>query len=269
METKKELALVYMVAGMSSRFGGKIKQFAKVGKDGETLIECSMQQALEAGFTKIIFIVGELTALPFKEKFGDNFNGIPIFYAFQRFDKETRDKPWGSLDAVCSAKEFLDCPFVVCNGDDLYGAESFKKLAEHLRESNEEASLGYIMKDTIPEKGSVNRAIFEVKDDYILGIEENYSITKENMSERENSPVSMNFFALHPNTLGFLKDKLDQFKEINKLDRKVESLLPNTLAQLIKEGKIKMRIYSAEDKWLGVTNPEDEEIVREIIGKDM
>jgi len=53
----KEIALVYMVAGMSSRFGGKIKQFAKVGPNNTTLMEYSMKQSLAAGFTKIIFIV--------------------------------------------------------------------------------------------------------------------------------------------------------------------------------------------------------------------
>ena len=50
----KKVAIVYMVAGLSSRFGGKIKQFAQVRKKGETLIEVSMQQAIKAGFKEII-----------------------------------------------------------------------------------------------------------------------------------------------------------------------------------------------------------------------
>ena len=117
----KDIALVYMVAGMSSRFGGKIKQFAKVGPEGETLIEYSLNQAIPAGFTKIVFIVGNKTEKPFKEMFGDSYKGIPIKYASQNFDSASRDKPWGTTDALCSAKELLDCPFIICNGDDLYG----------------------------------------------------------------------------------------------------------------------------------------------------
>src|SRR3989344_8953487 len=107
----KNVAIVYMVAGMSSRFGGKIKQFAKVGPNDETLIEISLNQALKAGFSKIIFIVGNLTEAPFKEKFGNEYNGIPIEYAYQIFNPEKRDKQWGTLDAVCSIKEIIKTPF--------------------------------------------------------------------------------------------------------------------------------------------------------------
>ncbi len=88
----KEIAIVYMVAGMSSRFGGKIKQFARV-TDKETLIEYSLNQAINAGFNKIIFIVGKLTNLPFREKFGNSYKGIPIRYAEQDFDSACRDRP--------------------------------------------------------------------------------------------------------------------------------------------------------------------------------
>src|SRR3989344_9452907 len=98
-----ELALVYMVAGLSKRFGGKPKGLAKVGPNGETLLEYSLNQALPAGFTKIIFIVGEKTERLFKEKFGNSYKGVPIEYAMQEYDSAKRDKPWGTADALCSA----------------------------------------------------------------------------------------------------------------------------------------------------------------------
>jgi len=94
---KKDIAIVYIVAGMSSRFEGEIKQFAEVGLNGESLIECSLKQALPAGFTKIIFVVGKKTEKGFKEKFGSEYNGIPINYAFQDYDESLRDKPLGNL----------------------------------------------------------------------------------------------------------------------------------------------------------------------------
>mgnify|MGYP001614605345 FL=1 len=128
-----DIALVYMVAGLSSRFGGKIKQFAKVGPKGETIIEYSLNQALPEGFTKIIFIVGNKTEKPFRDMFGESYKGIPIFYSQQKFNEEEREKPWGTADALCSAKDVINCPFVVCNGDDIYGAETFRILVNHLK----------------------------------------------------------------------------------------------------------------------------------------
>ncbi len=82
---KKEISLICMVAGLSKRFGGKMKAFAEVGSNNETLIEYSLKQALLAGFTKIIFVVGEATERLFKDKFGNNYKGIPVQYALQKF----------------------------------------------------------------------------------------------------------------------------------------------------------------------------------------
>ena len=115
----EDISIVYLVAGLSSRFGGKIKQFAKVGANNETLIEVSMQQAIEAGFTKIIFVVGNLTETPFKSYFKGTFQNKPILYAKQSFDTATRAKPWGTADALCSAHSLINSPFVVCNGERL------------------------------------------------------------------------------------------------------------------------------------------------------
>ena len=166
----KGIALVYMVAGMSSRFEGKIKQFAEVGPKGEKLLEYSIKQAIPAKFSKIILIVGEKTEAPMREFFGNKYIGAPVLYAKQKFNPEERDKPWGTADALCSAKKIIDCPFIVCNGDDLYGRSSFKILADHLRSSNEAATLGYSIMEVIPEQGSTNRGIFKIEKGYVKDI---------------------------------------------------------------------------------------------------
>jgi len=174
---KKDIAVVYMVAGVSSRFGGKIKQFAKVGVNGETLIESSLNQAIKAGFTKIIFVVGNKTEGPFKKMFGGNYRGIPVFYASQKFDEGKRDRPWGTGDALVSAKSLVNCPFVVCNGDDLYGERTFKILANHAMDNYEEgtaATIGYRLINVLSAKGNVNRAIFKTNAGYVTDIEETY-----------------------------------------------------------------------------------------------
>ena len=265
---EKDIAIVYMVAGLSSRFGGKIKQFAQVGLDNETLIEYSLNQALKAGFTRIVFIVGNMTEKIFKEKFNDNYNGVPIDYALQSYNSMERDKPWGTSDAICSAKEILNCPFVICNGDDIYGTNTFKSLVEHLKKEEDEATIGYKLCEVIPEKGTTNRGIFQIKDNYVKTLKEVLGIEKSNLSKtrtKEDDLCSMNIFALHPKTIELIYNNLLEFKKEHNGDRKIEALLPEFISNLIEKGKIKMKIYSSEDKWLGVTNPNDEEKVREIL----
>ncbi|MDO8509219.1 MAG: sugar phosphate nucleotidyltransferase [Nanoarchaeota archaeon] len=261
----KDLALVYMVAGISSRFGGKIKQFAEVGPDGEKLLEYSIKQAIPAGFSKIVLIVGEKTEKPMKEIFGNSYMGLPILYAKQEYNQSERDKPWGTADALCSAKNVIDCPFVVCNGDDLYGQTGFEALANHLRKNNDEATLGYRILEVLPEKGSINRGIFRTENNYVKEINEVIGIFKNDLSAsgiKREDLCSMNIFALHANTIKTLDGIVKKFKEENKGNRKIECYLPVELSNLIKSGEISMRIYDSKEKWFGVTNPGDEEIVK-------
>lgn len=261
-----DVALVYMVAGISSRFGGKIKQFAKVSSGGETLIERSLKQALPAGFTKIIFMVGNKTEKPFKEKFGNSFEGIPVYYAKQMYDEKTRDRPWGTTDAVCAAKDLIDCPFVLANGDDLYGKNSFRIIVDYLKEKNEMATIGFSLGSMLPDEGTVNRGVFKKdENDYLIEIKEVLGISKENMSERglnKNSLCNPNLFGLKPEVIEYLKNILEKFKKEHKGDRKVECLLPIDLSDLISKRKIKIKVLETPDKWMGVTNPGDELIVQ-------
>lgn len=266
---KENISLVYMVAWMSSRFWWKIKQFAKVWPNNSTLIEYSINQALKSWIKKIIFIVGKMTKEPFQEKFWNEYMWVPIYYAEQTFEEKHRDKPRWTVDALCSATKFIDWPFVVCNWDDIYWENSFKILTEHLKESDELVSLWYILKNVIPEKGSTNRWIFKTdKNNYVQKIEENIWIEKDKLTERwlkKDDLASMNIFGLNKITLNLLNEKLKKFKEKNKWDRKIECYLPIEISNIMKENWIKMKIYSTPDKWFGVTNPEDEEIIKKQI----
>ncbi len=261
----EEIAIVYMTAGISSRFGGRMKQFAEVGPNGEKLIEYSIKQAIPAGFSKIIFIVGDKTEKPIKDFFRNNYLGTPVIYAIQNYNIKERDRPWGTVEALCSAKNLIDSSIVVCNGDDIYGQSSFKILFRHLQNSNEEATIGYKLIDVLPNNGNTNRGIFKINNEYIKEINEVFNIDKSDLSStnvKEDDLCSMNLFALHPKTITILDNILTEFKENHKGDRKIECLLPIELSRLIQDGKIKMKIYKTNDKWFGITNPEDEEIVR-------
>ncbi|MFH1607865.1 MAG: sugar phosphate nucleotidyltransferase [archaeon] len=262
------VTLVYIVAGMSSRFQGKVKQLEKVGPNDETFIECSIKQALPAGFTKIIFVVGEKTEHQFKKMFGNNYKGIPIEYAFQHYDKEKRDRPWGTSDATCAAINLIKEPFVIATGDDLYGEKVFENLVNHLKTDESDATIGINLIEMLPQDGrSVNRGIFEIdKENYVTGGEESIGISRENFKERgfnEKTPVSMAIFGLHPNTLQLLNKSLNDFKQQNSEDRTKECYLNTELIELCKQQKIKMKLYPFTGKWLGITNPGDEIKVRE------
>ena len=268
MENQKEIALVYMVAGISSRFGGKIKAFAEVGPNNETLLEYSLNQALPAGFNKIILIVGEKTQEPFKQKFGDNYKGTPIQYVLQKYDSTIRQRPWGTTDAVCATEKVIDGPFVVCNGDDIYGKEAFKILYNHLKENSTEATIGYKLETVLPEKGEYNRGIFKIDPltNNITSIKEVLGISRENLSENNISIkdlCSMNVFAFQKQTLDYLCEIVRNFKEQHKLDTKIECLLPQEIGNLIKDEKITMKLYPTEEKWFGISHPEDVEIVKQ------
>jgi choline kinase len=259
------IALVYMVAGISRRFLGRVKQLAEVGNNRETFIECSLKQALPAGFSKIIFIVGNKTERTFKEKFGDIYQNVPVYYALQLYDEKTRERPWGTTDALCSAKYLLNCPFVVCNGDDLYGKNSFRILAEHLKENTSCAAIGFNLESVLPEEGKVNRGIFQHYNGFITGLKEIVGISKSDVESGiidKNSLCSMNLFALQPEVLTELSLLLSQFKEKNKNNKSIEALLPEDISALIKQKKISMKIYSTPDSWLGITNPKDEEVIK-------
>jgi len=264
-ENGYEIALAYMVGGLSSRFGGKVKQFAKVGPNNETFIEYSINQALPAGFNKIIFIVSKYTEIQFKEKFGDSYKGVPVYYALQNYDKKIRSKPWGTADALCSAIDLIDSKCVVCNGDDLYGEKSFITLVNHLKTTDEDATITKKLIDFLPENGMVTRGIFTTKDDYLTSAKEVFSISKDNLSEKGlnvNSICNINLFGLQSGTIKEMNDKVKEFKEKFVNENEKECFIHVELANLIKENKIKIRNYESCEPFLGITNPEDKEFVR-------
>ncbi|HKL23352.1 MAG TPA: sugar phosphate nucleotidyltransferase [Candidatus Nanoarchaeia archaeon] len=262
----KKISLVYMLAGLSSRFGGKAKAFAKVGPGGETLLEYSLNQALLNGFKKIIFIVSHKTEKQFRDYFGNSYRGIPIVYALQEYDESLRVRPWGTNDALCSAKDLINGPFVICNGDDIYGEEVFSILFDHLNENKNNMTLGYKLGNVMPDKGAFNRGIFEEENGFVKKITETLGIEENNLEEKglnKNDLCSMNLFGLRKETLDMLYEKLVKFKEEHKNNPKIECYLPTELNNLISEGKIKMKIYETDESCLGVTNPEDESILRD------
>jgi choline kinase len=261
------VAIVYMVAGMSSRFGGRPKQMAKVGPDNETLIEYSVKQALKQNFSKLIFITNPKTEHLFKEIFGKEYLNRDVLYIEQYYDKKTRSRPWGTTDAICSMLGHINEPFIMVNGDDIYGEETFELGFNKMFEADKNIIGGLPVIKTIPEEGEVNRGVIMVNGNKVTGLREMLKISKTKNPELMNLLANVNFIGLQYNVLIQLNEILQKFKNENYNDPKIECLLPDNLNELIENKYIEMDFFEIQNEIIGLTNPEDEEIVRNLLKK--
>ena len=255
--------VVFMVAGMSSRFGGKPKQMAIIGPNNETLIEYSVNQAVNScNFNKIIFITNSRTEDLFKNIFGNLHRNTPVQYIQQKYNPDKRQRPWGTTDAICSIINYVDEPFIMLNGDDIYGESTFKKGFELMKTPNINIIGGLKIIDTLPDSGVVNRGVIFVSGKKVMGLKEMISISKEDNPELHNELANVNFIGLQPFVLNKLKNILDKFKKLNENDPKIECLLPDNLNDLIEMDIIEMEFFEITSKILGITNPGDELILK-------
>lgn len=257
------VAIVFMIAGMSSRFGGKAKQLEKVGPSNETLIEFSVNQALKNNFSQLVFITNPTNEDKFIQIFGYKYQNRPVKYLKQTYDETKRIRPWGTTDAICVLHQKIFEPFIIVNGDDIYGEEAFK-TGFNLIINKKINIIGTIkLLKTLPENGTVNRGVIQVDNGTVNKIEEIMNITKQANQELYDSLANINFIGLQPDVLELLFNILCKFKNEHQTDKKIECLLPNNLSQLIHEKLITMEYFLIENDILGITNPGDELILKQ------
>ena len=217
--------LVYLAAGLSSRFGGEPKLLQKIGKNKKSLIEISLEQALVINFNKIIFIVSSKTYELVNKHISKLNITIPVEFIFQT---SNRVKPWGTGHAVSCLYPHVNESFVLCNSDDLYGYDTFNILKDY-EDTKNNIVIGYKLKNALPHDNSyVNRGFINLYDGSItekLNICRNYY----NENELNNIYVSMNLFILQPNILNGLFNDVEDFMKENQHNETLEALLPNFL----------------------------------------
>ncbi len=259
--------LICLVAGMSSRFGGldKPKQLEKVGPNNETLIEYSINQAVGIPLDKIVFITHKKTEIKFKNIFGDKYINIPVFYIRQEYDSKLRTKPWGTLDAICCAIDLIDNNFIVINGDDIYGKDSYKKGYDLLNNKSRKNIIGLVKTlNTLPKSGKVNRGIVTIKNDKVYELIEKLNISINN-TELHNTLSNVNFLCFQPEIIYvFIKYLLD-FKDNNKDNPNIEILLPNILNKMIEKNEIILNYFEIENNIIGITNPQDTKYIKKLL----
>ncbi len=283
--TNNAPALLILAAGMGSRYGG-LKQMDAVGPSGETIMDYTVYDAIQAGFDQVVFVIREDFESEFVEQVAAKYKSkiqVDIVhqkihgFVPQHLDISKREKPWGTGHAVLSACSKIHKPFAVFNADDFYGRDAIQKMSDFLQNGvapDRFAMVGYPLKNTLSGNGSVSRGICSVSDEgELIEIEEHENIRRKGgdivfgkesrKTLDKNALASMNLWGLHPAIFPVLEYAFNQFIIQYYKEEKSEMYLPFVINQRLKEELAKVRVLNTDSQWLGVTYKEDLQQVKE------
>ena len=287
--------LLVLAAGMGSRYGS-LKQMDGLGPCGEAIIDYSIYDAIQAGFGKVVFVIRHSFADAFKQIYSpERFGGkIDVEFVYQELDylpegfsvPEGREKPWGTNHAVMMARDVIHEPFAVINSDDFYGREGFQVVADFLRSvegcRGKYALVGYFLKNTLSEFGSVSRGVCELDDNACLStVTERTAIQRkadgkvyyaekgQDHEVSEDSVVSMNFWGFTPDYFSWSEELFKVFLASDdvKTNPKAEFFIPYVADVLIKRHDASFKVLNCDAKWFGITYKEDRPDVVAKIGR--
>ena len=275
--------LFVLAAGMGSRYGG-LKQLDPLGPHGETIMDYSIYDAMQAGFGKVVFVIRKDFEQDFREKILSKYEGhIPVEVVFQATDKlpegytcpEDRTKPWGTNHAVLMGKDVINEPFAVINADDFYGRNAFEVIAKELSRPRDKKGdycmVGFRVGNTMTENGSVARGVCETSPEGLLtSVVERTAIsyapdgrivfTDENGVEQTltpNTPVSMNLWGFTPDYFDYSEREFKRFLDKDINTPKAEFFIPLCIDTLIKNGEATVKVLDTDSRWFGVTYAAD------------
>lgn len=277
--------LLILAAGMASRYGS-MKQIESFGPEGETIMDYSIYDAIEAGFGKVVFIIRKEFAENFKSIFEPRLKGkIEVDYVYQDLNSyigshtvpEERSKPWGTAHAVLCSKEVVKEPFAVINADDFYGRDAFEKAYSFLTSDctdNVWSIIGYELLRTLSDHGTVNRGVCQVDNQGNLSsIVERLNISKKNdaiVCEDGQEPheismdskVSMNFWCFNPAVFEYSQKLFIEFLDKNVNTPKSEFFIPIVADEFIQSETGVIKVIPTSADWFGVTYKEDAPAVK-------
>lgn len=274
--------LFVLAAGMGSRYGG-LKQLDPLGPNGETIMDYSIYDAMQAGFGKVVFVIRKDFEDDFRNKILSKYEGhIPVEVVFQSTDAlpegftcpADRTKPWGTNHAVLMGKDVIKEPFAVINADDFYGRDAFAVMAKELmRERDKKGDycmVGFRVGNTMTENGSVARGVCATKDGLLSSIVErtaiSYDVNHDIVFNDENgvechleptTPVSMNLWGFTPDYFDYSEREFVKFLEKDLNTPKAEFFIPLVVDTLINSGEATVKVLDTDSKWFGVTYAAD------------
>ena len=255
---------------MGSRYGG-LKQMDGLGPSGETIIDYSIYDAVQAGFGKVVYIVREYFREQMEQTVRQKYSsvkcldGSPLEFQFvtQELDKipegftlnPERQKPWGTAHAVLMAAQAIHEPFVVINGDDFYGKESFRIAGDwcraHENSKGVYAIVGFEVDHTLSETGGVSRGICAYDaQNHLTDVVEHHnvmfdadgvlrgdnSITGERHELQPKDLCSMNMWCFTPDYFKASADIFVNFLQANINELKKEYYIPYAVDTMVKAG---------------------------------
>ena len=135
--------------------------------------------------------------------------------------------------------------------------------------------VGYLLKNTVSERGTVSRGVCRVENGRLLGIKETLKIRQEPdgtiIDEAEgvlpaDAVVSMNFWGFAPSFFKEMQQYFYDFLRNEARDNsKAECMLPSLVGKLIGEGKIQVTVLQSHDRWFGMTYHEDRQAVAQAL----
>ncbi|MNQ88317.1 Nucleotidyl transferase [compost metagenome] len=277
--------LLILAAGMASRYGS-MKQIDGFGPNNETIIDYSIDDAIKAGFGKVVFIIKEEYLEDFKAIFEPKLKGkIETAYVFQNFDIKQfgvdieieRAKPWGTAHAILSGRTAINEPFCVINADDFYGLDAYQKMVKFLTTEVSDSNysmIGYEIGKTLSDYGSVSRGVCKVDENGILeDINERTKVLRDGdtiVFEEDDKQyplavdtrVSMNFWGFTPAVFQITEELFRDFAVQNKENPKAEFFIPLVAEYLVKSRKADFKVVPTDSQWFGVTYKEDKPIVK-------
>jgi hypothetical protein len=289
--------LIVMAAGIGQRYGG-VKQIESVGPYNATLLDYAVYDALQAGFSKVVFVINQAIEKAFRERFGTTIEQhCDVTYVLQRLTDlppgfalpPERQKPWGTGQAVLACRAVIDGPFAAVNADDFYGRAAFFALSEYLRRAEDYngvhnyCMVGYVLENTLTEHGHVTRGICTVDaDGFLVHIRERARIERRGREAPATiaytedgttwidiptqTTVSMNIWGFTPSFFKELERMFPLFLKVNAADpHKSEFLLPNIVGDLVQEKRARVKVLTSDEQWFGMTYKADRPRVQQAI----
>lgn len=271
-----------MAAGMGSRFGS-LKQLHPVYST-YAIMDYSIYDAIQVGYNHIVFIVSDETFETFKIRYSCVFpENITVDFVIQNKelkDSRSRIKPWGTGHALLALKKIVTSNFTLINADDFYGRKAFKLMFGALfnDENTNHYLIGYALKNTLSENGSVSRGICKTDSkNYLTAIDEQTAIIKNDVGDitvqnnkksnilNPETLVSMNFWGFKASVFNVADALFLKFLNAISDFEKDEFYITYIINYLIENKQNNIQVLATDDAWFGITYLADEPLARKQI----
>ncbi len=267
------LALVILAAGRAKRYGG-CKPLAPVGTHGEAVIDLVASDALDAGFSTIVLVLGPSTGPAIRYHIEHTWpSGVDVRFA-------TQPAPLGTVNAVLSASDHVgDAPYGVGNADDIYGRDACALLAAAPARRG-----GYQRAGGLPARRCRHRLLPRhrvasagwTRRATCSGVDERRQVTatpeggfvagdgRQPETLSGDDRVSMNLWGFTP---AFHKTLQAAMEAAVDASEEAEVLLPEVVAQSL--GTSPFVVLPATGRCVGVTHPGDLSLVQDELNREV